>query len=724
MIKAVIKSVISKREVHGPGRSWLAFPHILLIAGLLLSPNTTNADVPPAPSLHLPLNGSSVCNTTPYFEWSPVSGVDLYHIEVDNNSGFSSPEIGATTLNHYYTPGTPLSPGTYYWHVWASNSCGDGPYSPTWSFIIPPTPSAPSPSSPSNGSSTCNTTPYFAWSQVNGADFYHIEVDNNSNFSSPEIGATTSNHYYTPGTPLSPGTYYWRVWASNSCEDGPWSPTWSFTILSTPSTPSLSSPPNGSNTCDTTPHFEWSSVSGADFYHIEVDDDSSFSSPEIDTPASSSNYTPATPLSPGTYHWRVRASNSCGDSLWSSVWSVTILSAPLAPSLSSPSNGSSTCDTTPYFDWSPVSGAVSYHIQVDDNSSFSSPEIDTPASTPYYMPESALSPGTYYWQVWASNSCGDGPWSSVWTITILPIPSAPSLSSPSNGSTISDTTPTFVWDSVSGAISYTIQVDDNSGFNSPEIDQTTSSTSYTPGSALPDGTYYWRVQASNTCGSGSWATVWRFTVDTGCPTPPTPSLSVPANSSSTCDTTPTFSWGSASGATSYRIQVDDDSSLSSPEIDTTTPNANHTPWSALSPGTYYWQVQAFNSCGDSPWSSIWSVTILSTPSAPSLSSPPNGSTISDTDPTFRWDSVSGATSYSIQVDDNSSLSSPTTQVISSTSYTPDSALPDGITYHWQVRASNSCGSGPWSAIWKFTTSAQSPPEFRIYLPAVVRGYSS
>jgi hypothetical protein len=361
---------------------------------------------------------------------------------------------------------------------------------------------------------------------------------------------------------------------------------------------------------------------------------------------------------------------------------------------------------------------------VDDNSGFGSPETDTTTSNPYCTPVSALSPGTYYWHVGASNSCGDGPWSSVWTITILPIPSAPSLSSPSNGSTISETTPTFVWDSVSGAISYTIQVDDNSGFDSPEIDQTTSSTSYTPGSTLPDGTYYWRVQASNDCGSGSWATVWRFTVDTGCPTPPTPSLSVPANDSGTCDTTPTFSWGSASGATSYRIQVDDDSSLSSPEIDTTTSNANHTPGSPLSPGTYYWQVQASNSCGDSLWSSVWSVTILSTPSAPSPSSPPNGSTISDTIPTFRWDSVNGATSYSIQVDDNSALSSPTTQIISSTSYTPDSALPDGITYYWQVQASNSCGSGPWSAMWKFTTSAQSPPEFRIYLPAVVRGYPS
>ncbi len=720
MIKAVIKSVIRKREVHGPGRSWLAFPHILLIAGLLLSPSTTNADVPSAPSLHSPPNGSSVCDTMPYFEWLPVNGVDSYHIQVGNNSNFSSLEIEDRTPNPYYTPGTPLSPGTYYWHV----GTGDGSWSSTWSFIIPPTPSAPSLSSPSSGGSTCNATPYFAWSQVNGADLYHIQIDDNSNFSSPEKEDTTLNPYYTPGVPLSPGTYYWHVRASNSCEDGPYSSTWSFTILSTPSAPSLSSPSNSSSTCNTTPDFAWSSVSGATSYRIEVDDNSGFDSPEIDTTTSNSNYTPGSPLSPGTYYWHVRASNPCEDGHWSSTWSFTILSTPSATSPSLPSNGGSTCDATPDFAWSPVSGAASYHIQVDDDPSFSSPEIDTPTSTPYYTPESALSPGTYYWHVRASNSCGDGPWSSVWTITILPIPSAPSLSSPSNGSTISDTTPTFMWDSVSGAISYTIQVDDNSGFNSPEIDQTTSSTSYTPGSALPDGTYYWRAQASNACGTGSWATVWQFTVDTGCPTPPTPSLSVPANGSSTCDTTPTFSWGSVSEATPYRIQVGDDSSFSSPEIDTTTSNTNHTPGSALSPGTYYWQVQASNSCGDSPWSSVWSVTILSTPSAPSPSSPPNRSTISDTIPTFRWGSVSGATSYSIQVDDNSAISSPTTQIISSTSYTPDSALPDGTTYYWQVRASNSCGSGPWSAMWEFTTSAQSPPEFRIYLPAVVRGYPS
>jgi len=281
-----------------------------------------------------------------------------------------------------------------------------------------------------------------------------------------------------------------------------------------------------------------------------------------------------------------------------------------------------------------------------------------------------------------------------------------------------------MWDSVSGAISYTIQVDDNSDFSSLEINETISSTSHTPGSALPDGTYYWHVLASNACGTGSWSTVWQFTVDTGCATPPAPSLSGPSNGSSTCDRTPYFDWAPVSEATSYRIYVDNDSSFSSPEIDTPTSNSYYTPESSLSPGTYYWRVLASNSCGDGPWSSTRSVTILSTPSALSPSSPSNGSTISDTIPTFRWDDVSTATSYRIQVDDHSDFSSPTTQIISSTSYTPDSALPDGTTYYWQVQASNSCGSGLWSAVWEFTISAQSPPKFNIYLPTVVRGYPS
>jgi serine protease AprX len=102
----------------------------------------------------------------------------------------------------------------------------------------------------------------------------------------------------------------------------------SFTanVVATPTTPSLSTPSDGGIASNGTPYFDWTSVSGATSYRIQVDDDASFSSPEIDTTTSDSNYTPTSPLSIGTeYYWRVRASSSCGTGSWSSAWSFTVI---------------------------------------------------------------------------------------------------------------------------------------------------------------------------------------------------------------------------------------------------------------------------------------------------------------------------------------------------------------------------------------------------------------
>ena len=515
---------------------------------------TSHGELLDPPNLISPPNGASCAFTQPTFQWSSVSGANRYWLLVATTPSALPTDpyadscpgcvLEAYTSSTSYTPSSPLQSGTtYYWEVQGFNNSTwpiqQGQYSETWSFATLSTPSAPSLSSPSNGSSTCDTTPTFSWGSVSGATSYRIQVDDSSSFSSPAINTTTSSSNYTPGSALSPGTYYWRVQASNSCGDGSWSSTWSFTILSTPSAPSLSSPSNGSSTCDTTPTFSWGSVSGATSYRIQVDDSSSFSSPAINTTTSSSNYTPGSALSPGTYYWRVQASNSCGDGSWSSTWSFTILSTPSAPSLSSPSNGSSTSDTTPDFDWSSVSEATSYRIQVDNNSNFSSPEIDTTVLSSNYTPGSALSPDIYYWRVQASNSCGTGPWSSVvWELTIetdCPQPPAPSLTSPSNSSNTNNDTPTFDWDAATDSDEYQIQVDNNSDFSSSEIDETTTSTDYTPASGLSDGTYYWHVRGHNTSGGcdvyGNWSSTWSIIVDT---TPPTSTVdSLPATESST-----------------------------------------------------------------------------------------------------------------------------------------------------------------------------------------------
>jgi hypothetical protein len=186
-----------------------------------------------------------------------------------------------------------------------------------------------------------------------------------------------------------------------------------------------------------------------------------------------------------------------------------------APTLSSPSNGSSTTDTTPYFDWDYVSGAYYYQIQVDDYSSFYTPVIDTYSFYSYYDTVTSLSPGTYYWRVRAYDYYGvAGSWSSTWSFTtILP---APTLSSPSNYATGVSITPTFSWSSVSGADYYQIQVSTSSSFSTTVIDETyLSSTSYTPYSseALSYSTsYYWRIRGySYSYGYGNWSSTWSFT---------------------------------------------------------------------------------------------------------------------------------------------------------------------------------------------------------------------
>jgi hypothetical protein len=683
---------------------------------------TVNAAPSSAPSLSEPGNGSNTCDDTPYFNWPDVDGATAYRIQVDNNSGFASPEIDTTPSISQYTPGAGLAPGTYFWRVQGTNSCGDGPWSsPTWSFTINnPAPSiAPAQSQPPNASGTCDSTPFFNWAEVAGATSYDIEVDNNSNFSSPEIDASPSESEHTPSVPLSPNIYYWRVRASNSCGDGPWSsPAWSVTINqaapATAPTPML--PVNTSSTCDSTPYIDWSDVGGATAYRIQVDNNSGFTSPEIDTTRSDSNYTPSTGLAPDTYYWRVLASNGCGDGPWSSpTWSLTVdTPAPSsAPTLFDPSNGTGTCDATPDFDWSNVTGAMSYRIQVDNDSGFGSPEINVTPSVSNYTPSAPLSPDTYYWRVQGYNGCGDGPWSSpTWSFTVdqSAPSSAPSLYEPTTGSGSCDATPFFDWSNVSGATAYRIQVDNDSGFGSPEINVTPSVSNYTPSSPLSPDTYYWRVQGYNGCGDGPWSSpTWNFTVNTPAPTS-APTLSLPANGSGTCDSTPYFDWSTVSGATSYRIQVDDDAGFGSPEIDATPSVSHYTAPFSLSPDTYYWRVLAHNGCGDGPWSSPWSVTINdSAPtSAPSLSTPADTSTTGDNTPAFDWSDVTGATSYRIQVDDDSNFSSPAVDATPSvSSYTPGSPLSDG-TYYWRVLGHNGCGDGPCSSPWSFTVDTSTP----------------
>ena len=152
----------------------------------------------------------------------------------------------------------------------------------------------------------------------------------------------------------------------------------------------------------------------------------------------------------------------------------------------------------------------------------------------------------------------------LWGLTIFPqqawaaAPSQVLLTSPTDGITTSDNTPTLSWNRITGsnaATSYNIQIDnDGTGFPSP----TTSSVpqpgsggtvSFTP-STLALGTYAWRVQGVNADGAGTFSTPRTFIVALAAPT-----LVSPADSATSTDQTPTFTWNRVTGATSYKIEI-------------------------------------------------------------------------------------------------------------------------------------------------------------------------
>jgi hypothetical protein len=244
-----------------------------------------------------------------------------------------------------------------------------------------------------------------------------VQVDNNSNFDSPEIDVQPASSGYSASGLASETAYYWRARAYNSCGWGNWSVTRSFSLeedgCPPPPPPTLATPADGASDLSVPVILDWYDVSGALLYQLQVDDNANFSSPEISAQRSSSSYS-ASGLDGGTtYFWHVRTYDACGWGDWSLVRSFTTegdCSLPPPPSYQSPPNGMSNMSQPIPLNWSDVGGVSKYQVQVDDNSGFMNPEIDTEPTEPQYSANGLRRLTYYYWRVRSYNACGWGGW--------------------------------------------------------------------------------------------------------------------------------------------------------------------------------------------------------------------------------------------------------------------------------------------------------------------------
>ncbi len=95
------------------------------------------------------------------------------------------------------------------------------------------------------------------------------------------------------------------------------------------------------------------------------------------------------------------------------------------------------------------------------------------------------------------------------------------------------------------------------------------------------------------------------------------------------------------------------------------------------------------------------------PSNPVLSSPANNSTSVAVSPTLTWSAATQASTYTLEIATDAGFSTIVyTQTVTGTSHTVAASLNGSTNYWWRVRATNTCGAGGNSAIFRFTTLAQ------------------
>ncbi len=461
-----------------------------------------------------------------------------------------------------------------------------------------------------------------------GEIFYSISYDNGLTWSNP-VNLTNTPFIEEKYPSLAPKTAGEKlnVTYSRDMKAGPWvnvvqwgkAPVYSIynsqNLNMSPSAPQLISPLNNSNNIILTPLMDWQDVFSANSYRIQIASDINFNTIVLNQSSTASQFQiPSSVLNnDATYYWRVNATNGNGTGDWSSVWNFrTVTFLPPAPILVSPPNGNTGVNLTPVLDWNDAPSASTYTVQLSSDSAFLSPiiNISNIAVTQYSVPPSLLSlNSTYYWRVNSTNSNGTGSWSEVWRFTTFFLPTAPVLISPANGSTEIPLITLMDWNNVTTAVRYRLQISLDSGFSAYVLNDsgiTVSEYTTAPSLLINYTKYYWRVNAINEAGTGSFSSVWNFT--TTALLPAAPVLISPVNGATNVSLNPLMDWGDVTSATSYRLQIAIDVNFNSIILDQ--PGISNSNFTVPSPilginTLYFWRVDASNLTGEGPWSLIW-----------------------------------------------------------------------------------------------------------------------
>lgn len=309
--------------------------------------------------------------------------------------------------------------------VWQDNR--DGNYEIYYKRTIP-VPVTPLLISPANNSTGNLLSLNLVWTKTQYSTKYRVLLATDSLFNNVILNDSLLTDSVKSLTNLSTLTnYYWKVSAGNIVGWSNYSSTYRFRTIGSPTQVNLFSPANYAVNQPVNITLKWykaidqtlKSNKAVSNYWVEYSTDSSFIIGVVKDSTLTDSLKSVSVLSLGNkYYWRVKAKNAAGWGSFSSIWNfTTVPPTPAAPVLVSPLNNVTNLQLNVLLDWSIVSFAVTYRIQIATDSLFTSIVFDTSnvSRDSLRLRSGILILNTkYFWRVNATNITGTGLWSTVW----------------------------------------------------------------------------------------------------------------------------------------------------------------------------------------------------------------------------------------------------------------------------------------------------------------------
>ncbi len=571
-------------------------------------------------------------------------------------------------------------------------------------------PDPPALQSPATGSTGQPTTLVLSWASAANTILYHVQVATDSLFPlSSIIFEDTVSTLSDTAKGLAGGVkLFWRVRSLGQFVAGCF-PSTSFMFITTLSSPPvLTAPENGELNLPVSPRLKVRKAPGATSYQFTVSRNSGFTQIVKDTTLADTSVVVG-PLDNCTqYYWKAKFSTAYATSPFSSVISFFVVDVlPLEPTLANPPDGSNQTVDRPSFSWTSTDVCTrKYRFELSYDSLFGTKLDSSIVTQTSYQVQPLEGQETYYWRVAALNGLNQPSaytaYRTFTTATFQPTP--PQLLEPANNTLWPVDSATFAWRKPRNkATSYTLTYDTVANFSHPVTLSGLTDTSVMVYGLRYCTRYFWKVTATNANPSPGNSTVFNFDVRRNIPDAPI--LLRPAIGDSGISADTLLRWNGNACTQKFLLQV----SLSN-DFSTLLVNDSLTGFTASigmdnAYTIYYWRVQGINELGGGAFATGYFRTAKkTTPKAPLLASPNNGTLGVLRNPTLCWDSSKSADTYRLQVAVDTNF---TTLVFNDSTLTTFckqiGPLLYSKTYYWRVNAKNDVGTSVYSSVRWFKT---------------------